>query len=189
MVFAQNQLLVQGNGKQLYIHHKVAPKENFYSIGRAYNISPKEIESFNELDMTKGLSIGQVIKIPLTAHNFSQANNNGKPVYYEVGQKEGLYRVSLKNNNVLMASLRKWNQLSNDKILPGQKLIIGYLVANNATDVAVQKNAEPDIQQSNVEEKKPEEKKALVDKRENLIKEEPKKQAEKKTEVISNPLK
>lgn len=190
MVFAQNQLLVQGNGKQLYINHKVAPKENFYSIGRIYNISPKEIALFNGVDMAKGLSIGQTIKIPLNTHNFSQANDNGKPVYYEVGQKEGLYRVSLKNNNVLMATLRKWNHLSNDKILPGQKLIVGYLMTSNATEVAVEKNAGPEIKQSIAEEKKQEQKKEIViSKQDNPIKEEPRKQAEKKTEAISNPVK
>jgi LysM repeat protein len=65
--------------------------------------------------------------IPLNATNFSQANSKGVPVYYTVGEKEGLYRVSLKNNKVLMANLRKWNKLANDNITTGQKLIIGYL--------------------------------------------------------------
>lgn len=188
-VFAQNELLVQSNGKQLYINHKVAPKENFYSIGRAYSISPKEIESFNELDMTKGLSIGQTIKIPLNANNFSQSIDKGKAVYYVVEQKEGLYRVSLKNNNVLMADLRKWNHLSNDKINPGQKLVVGFLMSSNADNmVAASKTHET---KQITEEKKPEEKKAIVTpKQDNAVREEPRKQEEKKVESpISVPIK
>ena len=47
LVFAQNQLIVQSNSKGLYLEHKVAPKENFYSIGRLYNVAPKDIETFN----------------------------------------------------------------------------------------------------------------------------------------------
>src|SRR4030088_2516325 len=108
-VFAQNELMVQNNGSGLYVDHSVTPKENFYSIGRLYNISPKEIASFNGLDMSKGLTIGEMIKIPLIANNFSQSTTSGRPVYYLVGEKEGLYRVSTKNNRVLMANLRKWN--------------------------------------------------------------------------------
>ncbi|GAB4092353.1 LysM peptidoglycan-binding domain-containing protein [Flaviaesturariibacter terrae] len=124
------ELLVQSSDKGLFLVHTVAPKENFYSIGRLYAISPKDIAAFNGLDMTHGLNIGQSVQIPLTATNFSQAPAaHGRPVYYVVGEKEGLYRVSLKNGKVLMADLRKWNSLKSDAIVAGQKLIVGYLSA------------------------------------------------------------
>lgn len=137
--FSQNNIEVQSNSKGLYITHTVHPKDNFYSVGRLYSIPPKEIAAFNALDMAAGLSVGQAILIPLTEANFSQEKTGGTPVYYVVGEKEGLYRVSLKNGKVLMASLRKWNKLANDNINPGQKLIVGYLQAtetgNNAAVV------------------------------------------------------
>src|SRR5215211_8471767 len=123
--FAQTGLLVQSNDKGLYVPHTVGAKENFYSVGRLYNIPPKEIAAFNSLDMNNGLSIGQTIQIPLSASNFSQTTQSGTPVYYVVGEKEGLYRVSVKHNNVLLANLRKWNNLNNDAaIYSGQKLIV-----------------------------------------------------------------
>jgi LysM repeat protein len=125
--FAQNGLLVQSNEKGMYVTHTVSAKENFYSIGRLYAIAPKDIASFNGIDMANGLSIGQTIMIPLNASNFSQTDERGTPVYYVVGDKEGLYRVSVKNNKVLMANLRKWNRLSSDNISTGQRLIVGYL--------------------------------------------------------------
>ena len=127
--FSQAALQIQSNKKGFYINHTVSPKENFYSIGRLYNISPKEIASFNNVDMSKGLNVGQTIMVPLEKTNFSQTSSEGTPVYYTVGDKEGLYRVSVKNNNVLMANLRKWNHLRNDNITSGTKLIVGYLVA------------------------------------------------------------
>ncbi len=127
--------MVENTGNGLFITHTVQPKDNFYSIGRLYNISPKEIASFNELVMGKGLMIGQVIKIPLITSNFSQNNSSGRPVYYQVGEKEGLYRVSTKNNRVLMANLRKWNRLTNDNLTPGKKLIIGFLVSPEANKI------------------------------------------------------
>lgn len=136
LAFAQNELLVQSSDKGLYLTHTVVAKENFYSVGRLFNIPPKEIAAFNGLDMTKGLTIGEELKIPLSATNFSQAKEGGRPVYYVVGQKEGLYRVSLKNNNVLMANLRKWNHLAKDNVSAGQKLIVGYLVSPEAQNIA-----------------------------------------------------
>src|ERR1700694_1085119 len=135
LVFAQNELLVQSNGKGLYLAHTVTAKENFYSVGRLFNIPPKDIASFNGLDMNKGLTIGEELKIPLHAGNFSQAKEGSRPVYYVVGTREGLYRVSLKNNNVLMANLRKWNHLGTDNISTGQKLIVGFLVSPEAQQV------------------------------------------------------
>lgn len=180
IVFAQN-LTVHSDGKGLYLVHKVAAKENFYSIGRLYAVSPKEIESFNGLNMAKGLTIGQLLKIPLSTTNFSQTAEKGQPVYYVVGPREGLYRVSLKNNNVLMASLRKWNKLSNDNISTGQKLIVGFLVSSEANNIVA--NTEPEIKQPPVEEKKetPVQKQETVDSR----KEEKPKQQE--TEKIVSP--
>ncbi|HEU4471281.1 MAG TPA: LysM peptidoglycan-binding domain-containing protein [Flavisolibacter sp.] len=137
-VFAQGELAVQAGDKGLFLNHTVAAKENFYSIGRLYNIPPKEIASYNGIDMANGLTIGQSLKIPLTATNFTQTASNGRAVYYTVGQKEGLYRVSVRNNNVLMANLRTWNKLTNDNIAAGQKLIIGYLVSPEAGNIVVQ---------------------------------------------------
>jgi len=176
ILFAQNQLIVQNSDKGLYLNHKVAPKENFYSIGRLYHISPKDIASFNGVDMNKGLAIGQSLKIPLNASNFSQSNAKGQPVYYVVEPKEGLYKVSQKNNGVLMVDLRKWNKLPKDNVAAGDKLIVGFLVAADANN-SVAQTTEPEIKQQEkqlVEEKK----EPVVTKQETavVIKEEPKKQ-------------
>src|SRR5438067_692624 len=140
--FAQ-ELIARHNEKGLYLVHTVAPKENFYSLGRLYNLPPKDIAASNGLAMEKGLSIGQIVSIPLTASNFSQEKITGHPVYYVVGEKEGLYRVSVNNNKVLMANLRKWNDLKSDNISTGQKLIVGYLITPE-TNIANNKSTIPD---------------------------------------------
>jgi len=48
------------NGKKLILHQVVA-KDTYYSLGRRYNVNPKEIIAYNE---NKFLSIGLVIKVP-----------------------------------------------------------------------------------------------------------------------------
>ena len=127
-LFAQ-EMILRHNEKGLYIVHTVAPKENFYSLGRLYNIPPKDIAAYNNLEMERGLNLGQSVNIPLSAANFTQEKTTSHPVFYVVGEKEGLYRVSVNNNKVLMANLRKWNDLQTDAISAGQKLIVGFLIA------------------------------------------------------------
>ena len=125
--FAQNE--VHSTEKGLHLKHSVVAKENFYAVGRLYNVPAKEIAAYNNLDMENGLNVGQTLMIPLTSSNFSQTSDSGTPAYYVVGQQEGLYRVSTKNNKVLMANLRKWNHLASDEISPGQKIIVGFITS------------------------------------------------------------
>ncbi|HJU45825.1 MAG TPA: LysM domain-containing protein [Chitinophagaceae bacterium] len=73
VIYAQSgDLMVQGSGQDMHLVHIVAPKENWYSIGRIYNISPKEIAPFNHLTIDNPLSIGQQLNIPLTAANYTK---------------------------------------------------------------------------------------------------------------------
>ena len=172
--FAQ-EMLARHNDKGMYLTHTVSPKENFYSLGRLYNIPPKDIAAFNNLEMERGLSVGQTVNIPLNPANFSQERTTGNPVYYLVGEKEGLYRVSVNNNKVLMANLRKWNNLQSDAISAGQKLIVGYLVSNDPALAAMNRPVMPDVKETAVpevknevvkkEEEKPVQKPAVVEKK------------------------
>jgi LysM repeat protein len=131
---AQNKpLMAEGVSPNLFISHTVAPKENYYSIGRMYNASPKDqIAPFNSLQMEKGLSPGQVIKVPLAVNNFSQdgvaaADEALVPVYHTVQEKEGLYRISVNHNKVPVDNIKKWNNITADAVSNGTKLIVGYL--------------------------------------------------------------
>jgi len=127
VIHAQETLMVHQNTKRLYLEHTVSPKENYYSIGRLYSVPPKDLASFNNLDMNSGLQVGQKLQIPLASYNFSQRSSTGQPVYYQVAESEGLYRVSVNNNNVSLDNLRKWNNLDGDNIHVGANLVIDYL--------------------------------------------------------------
>lgn len=133
MLHAQsNDLIVQSELGRHYLNHTVAPKENFYSIGRLYNISPKEIAPFNRLSLNAGLEIGQVIKIPLMPENFTQHGTAATdevlvPIYHVVTQKEGLYRIGQNFYKASVGDLKAWNNLSSEVISNGQSLVIGFL--------------------------------------------------------------
>jgi LysM repeat protein len=44
--------------------HTVGPKETLFSIGRLYNVHPRELAEYNNIPFETSLHIGQVIKIP-----------------------------------------------------------------------------------------------------------------------------
>ena len=131
--FAQPKvLIVEGSSAEMYITHTTGVKENYYSIGRIYNISPRVFAPFNKLQMETPLSIGQIIKIPLTEQNFSADGIISDdevlvPLYYKVKPKETLSKISLQHNNISIASLKKWNNFSGENVTPGVNVIIGYL--------------------------------------------------------------
>ncbi|MBO9632396.1 MAG: LysM peptidoglycan-binding domain-containing protein [Chitinophagaceae bacterium] len=131
-VSAQSPLIVQGATPQLFLKHTVVAKENWYSVGRIYNQSPKEIAPFNGTTLEKPLAIGQVLKIPLTDMNYSLDGSKASdevlvPVHYVVADKEWMYRISIGHNKVPIANLEKWNNVTNDQLRAGMKLIVGYL--------------------------------------------------------------
>ena len=130
--FSQNTPpMIHSEGGKLFLTHSVTAKENWYSIGRMYNLPPKELSAFNGLSLEKGLSIGQSLKIPLTT-NFYQRGSSGSdevfvPVYHTVKEKEGLYRISQQFDKVAVEDLRAWNNLKANDIPKGMNMVVGYL--------------------------------------------------------------
>jgi LysM repeat protein len=135
-VWSQSDLSVQGTSPDLYLLHTVQPKETWYSIGRIYNSPAKEIATLSGVTMDK-LNIGQQLKVPLSAHNFSQDGKKAAdevfvPVYHIVGEKEWMYRISQNHNKIPVETLEKWNGVTNDHLQAGMKLIVGYLKVKTA---------------------------------------------------------
>ncbi len=133
-IFAQQkELIIQKESKGFYVEHKTAAKENFYSIGRLYNIHPRNLANYNNLVMARGLSLTQQIKVPLSDTNFSQTVSQGVPIYYSILAKEDLNKVAAKFN-LTKEKLNEWNKNSSMKISTGMKFIIGFLVTNEMKD-------------------------------------------------------
>jgi LysM repeat protein len=150
--FAQAEdLIVQGVTPDLYMLHVVKPKENLYSMGRMYNLAPKEIAAYNKLALEKPIGIGQQIKIPLTLANFSQNNSKGKeevlvPVVHIVQDKEWMFRISANYNKVPLVYLQQWNNITNDDLKAGMRLTVGYLkVKSGQSSLAFQAVAKPPV--------------------------------------------
>lgn len=164
IVAQKSDLLVKNGDKGLFLEHKVVAKESFFSVGRLYNVHPKFIASFNNLDMGKGLQIDQKLRIPLTDTNFTQKGNSGTPVYYKADVNEGLMKISKANKDVKLANLRAWNNLTGDNAGDKKKLVVGFLLSKEmptitigtkpkAEEPTVKKEEKPVVAEPTVEDK------------------------------------
>ncbi|HET9055678.1 MAG TPA: LysM peptidoglycan-binding domain-containing protein [Chitinophagaceae bacterium] len=150
--FAQKDLIVKTDGNKAYLSHIVGPQENYYRIGRIYNISPQIFVPYNNLKLETPIQQGKAIRIPLVEENFSTQKTNNKnevfiPLYYVVQQSEGLYRIG-KYVGISADELKKLNKLKTESINIGDKLLLGYL--------KVLKDQSPLASQAKPETKKPE---------------------------------
>jgi LysM domain-containing protein len=132
-----DELIVHGQTGKLFLEHTVVAKENWYSVGRLYNVSPKVLAPYNKSTLGKPLVIGERLEIPLGETNFSQNGAKGAgetlvPVFYVTQEKEWMYRISVNHNKVPYASIEKWNDITADQIHPGMHLIVGYLKVKTA---------------------------------------------------------
>jgi LysM repeat protein len=144
----QNNLEIKGAQDNIYLEHTIAPKESFYSVGRMYNVSAKELASFNQTSLETSLKIGEVLKVPLTKTNFTQSGSstnsgNKVPVYHTMESGETLYRLFVNYNKVPVASIEEWNHLQSDDVSAGTRMIVGFLKTDNADAVLANNDATP----------------------------------------------
>jgi hypothetical protein len=162
------QLTIEGSEGKFYLNHVVVAKENWYSIGRLFNLPPHDIASFNNMAFDKPLEVNTSLKIPLTTVNFDQKQikSSGEsliPVYHVLKEKEWMFKISSIYNDVPVTSLEKWNKVKGDDVRQGTPLIVGFLrvktdlsplavgISSNpavslaATDISVKSNKPTDI--------------------------------------------
>jgi peptidoglycan endopeptidase LytF len=119
-------------GKKVIIHRIVA-HDTYYSVARRYNVSPKDIITFND---SKYLQIGVVIKVPTTLNfNETQAGKvgtqnqigegttNNQDIEYTIKPKDNLNRLAEKYGTTV-GELKRINNLNSINLHIGQVLRI-----------------------------------------------------------------
>lgn len=137
------------NGKKLIVHQIVA-KDTYYSVGRRYNVSPKDIMAFNQ---NKFLQVGVIIKVP-TNIPWGAANNATTPatsssdegiIEHTVKAKENLNMLAEKYGTTVN-EIKKLNNLKGNNLSIGQLLKIpskNSTVSNTPETPAQTAKAEP----------------------------------------------
>ncbi|WP_443946701.1 LysM peptidoglycan-binding domain-containing protein [Pedobacter sp. AW1-32] len=117
---------VENNKGKKVIVHQIVAKDTYYSIGRRYNVAPKDIMAFNE---NKYLQIGVIIKVP-TQRPFDEVigNNSSNPpavafITHTVSAKENLNLIAEKYGTTVN-QIKSLNNLSNNNLSIGQVLKI-----------------------------------------------------------------
>ncbi|MBC8986783.1 LysM peptidoglycan-binding domain-containing protein [Pedobacter sp. N36a] len=126
------------NGKKLIIH-EVAAKDTYYAIGRRYNVTPKDIMTFND---NKFLQIGVIIKVPTNIpftgpaaektplnaakkNSIPKKNGNTDPdgifIEHTVQKKENLGMLA-KKYGTTVEEIKKINNLKTINLSIGQVL-------------------------------------------------------------------
>lgn len=143
---SQQGLNIQGTSPNLHVRHTVVAKDTWFGLARMYNISAKEIATYNGSSTETPLSLGKELKIPLTASNFSQSGTKAAdevfvPLYHTVQEKEWMYRISVNHNKVPIESLEKWNNISRDNARAGTRLIVGFLKVKQGQSALVSRGS------------------------------------------------
>lgn len=135
------------NNNGSFITHKVEPKESLFSLGRKYNLDPKVIAAYNNFPADKGLTIGQVVKIPSKGASVAAAPeaappSGNSPVRHTVAKGETLFKIA-KTYNVSIDEIQKWNNLASTNIPAGTTLSIYAKGQNETGSVASHSTSAP----------------------------------------------
>ncbi|WP_443939573.1 LysM peptidoglycan-binding domain-containing protein [Pedobacter sp. MW01-1-1] len=111
---------VENNKGKKLIVHKIDAKDTYYSIGRKYNVSPKDIMTFND---NKYLQIGVIIKVPTNIPYGAETatTTESNPSVYTVKPKDNLNLIAEKFGTTVN-DLKALNNLKNNNLSIGQQL-------------------------------------------------------------------
>lgn len=122
---ARDSIGVENNkGKKLIVHQTVA-KDTYYSIGRRYNVAPKDIMAFND---NKYLQVGVIIKVPTNIPFTGTATTgstqdvpSGNVIEHTIKAKENLNMLAEKYGTTI-------NEIKALNNLTGSNLSIGQVI-------------------------------------------------------------
>lgn len=107
-------------------YYTVLKGDTLYSISRKFNTTVDSLKKLNNLNSNL-LSVGEQIKVP---SGFD--NNYSDDLIYVVKEGDTLYSIS-KRYDVSVDSIKKLNNLINNNLYVGQKLLINNTYSNNIT--------------------------------------------------------
>lgn len=107
--------------------YTVKKGDNIWRISKKFQVSVEEIKRANNLRDNK-LQVGMKLEIPNRVSNVTQQNKEVKnkksePTYHTVKKGENLFRIA-KKYNISVEELKRLNNLTDNKLSTGQKLIV-----------------------------------------------------------------
>ena len=149
------------NGKKVILH-KLDPKDNFYSVGRRYHVSPQAIMPFTDQPVAKtnpAAIYKPAVQPPTTTYQPVQkpvnkpqtqilvSETTASTTQYKVSAGETLYGIS-KRFNTTVDDITSLNGLKSTTVTPGQILLVRSMPPSAEPQKPVEKPVQaPVIQQ------------------------------------------
>jgi LysM repeat protein len=119
VIYPGDRLLVTGGSKPTgrESFYQVRRGDSLWSIARNYDISPEDIRIWNNL---KNNTIHPGKSLRLMLANTSESMSES---FYQVRRGDSLWSIA-RNYNISPEDIRRWNNLKNNTIHPGNKLLL-----------------------------------------------------------------
>ena len=121
VIFPGDRLLVatgsQPSGAEFY--YQVRSGDSLWIIARKYNVSPKEIKRWNNLN---GNMIHPGNKLLLKV---ADSGATVTETYYQVRSGDSLWTIA-RSHNISPDEIKRWNNLKNNTIYPGNRLLLKF---------------------------------------------------------------
>lgn len=98
--------------------HTVVEGESLWSLAQKYNVSVKDLRTFNEINENDALNIGQELYISSARKGLPKASKSN---IYTVQAGDSFYSIAVKHN-VTVKYLMQLNRRTNDVVMIGDKL-------------------------------------------------------------------
>lgn len=120
-------------------YYIVQKGDNLSSIAKKYGVSIEELKKWNELP-DNNVKLETKLKVAAIANTETveeaAPRTEIRSIDYIVQKGDNLGLIA-KKNNVAISDLKEWNELEDDNIQPGNKLIVGKkLVVDNSQPIA-----------------------------------------------------
>lgn len=103
--------------------YMVQPGQSLYDISQLNGIQLGSLMDYNKLSDGQRVEPGTKLYLRPVKKAAAVPGSNAKIRFHQVGAKEGLFSIA-KKYKVTVDQLREWNDLSNDDLKTGQKLIV-----------------------------------------------------------------
>ena len=135
--------IVLSQGTDYYYVHEIQKGQSLYALSRTFHVPLDIIYQLNNLEKEATISIGQQIKVPVKDEYLYKGidltglkHGDFIPVYYETKAKDNLYRISRVYFNQPLEDLVQRNELKNNNLSLGQRLLVGWLPIKGSGSVA-----------------------------------------------------
>lgn len=126
-------------GEKIF-EHRIQHKQTLYSLARFYGLNEEELYPYNPTLKSNKMPVNQVVYVPIPNAAIKRFKGDNfkrwkyAPIMFLVKKGDNLYNISKTLFHMPVDSVVKWNNLPNQTIAPGQRLLVGWMSLDGVPD-------------------------------------------------------